>query len=200
MEHGQQQAFQTPAGEGNHDKGESSHYPIYRRTAKPDRAYSDSFLLTRSRPNKLNSGFTQFRNQRISGQESPLFTIAGSFQENTRIQGKRQDFFQPKAERVRPNDPEAVRLGERSTKEPKIVVNTSRISSPNNRNITPTQNEHSVVTSESNLNSYALWLKMSEFADKNKKQFSGLQESHERMKELTASMDNIVQNLQECHA
>ncbi|MBW0560493.1 hypothetical protein O181_100208 [Austropuccinia psidii MF-1] len=31
------QAVQTPGGKGNQDKGESSHYPSYRRTAEPDR-------------------------------------------------------------------------------------------------------------------------------------------------------------------
>ncbi|MBW0507341.1 hypothetical protein O181_047056 [Austropuccinia psidii MF-1] len=45
-----QQAVQTPGGEGNQDKGESSHHPSHRRTAEPDRAYSDSFRLTMSRP------------------------------------------------------------------------------------------------------------------------------------------------------
>ncbi|MBW0551082.1 hypothetical protein O181_090797 [Austropuccinia psidii MF-1] len=132
-------AVQTPGGEGKQDKGESSHYPSYRRTADPYRAYSDSFRLTRSRPNKLSSGFTQFRNQQISGQESPFFTIPGSFQEKTRIQGKNQDHLQPKEERVRPNDPEAVGFGERSAQDPEVAVNNSRISSPLNRNITPTQ-------------------------------------------------------------
>ncbi|MBW0554874.1 hypothetical protein O181_094589 [Austropuccinia psidii MF-1] len=33
------QPIQTPGGEGKQDKGESSHYPSYRRTADPDRAY-----------------------------------------------------------------------------------------------------------------------------------------------------------------
>ncbi|MBW0511880.1 hypothetical protein O181_051595 [Austropuccinia psidii MF-1] len=139
-------AVETPGGEGNQDKRESSHYPSYRGTAEPDRAYSDSCRLTSSRPTQLSSGFTPFRHQQISGQESPFFTIPGSFRENTRIQGQKQDIFQPKAERVRPNDAEAVGVGERSTQEPEIAVNTSIISSPNNRNITPTQNEHSVVT------------------------------------------------------
>ncbi|MBW0482607.1 hypothetical protein O181_022322 [Austropuccinia psidii MF-1] len=134
------QVVQTLGGEGNQDKGESSHYPRYRRTAEPDRAYSDSLKITRSRPTQLSSGFTPFRNQMVSGQESPFFTIPGRFQEKTRIQGQKQDIFQPKAERVIPNDPEAVGFGERSTQEPEIVVNTSGISSPNNRNITPTQN------------------------------------------------------------
>ncbi|MBW0571759.1 hypothetical protein O181_111474 [Austropuccinia psidii MF-1] len=63
------QAVQTPGGEGNQDKGESSHYPSYRRTAEPDRAYSASFRLTRSRPNQLSSGLTPFMNQQFSGQE-----------------------------------------------------------------------------------------------------------------------------------
>ncbi|MBW0462122.1 hypothetical protein O181_001837 [Austropuccinia psidii MF-1] len=186
------EAVQTPGGEGNQDKGESSHYPSYRRTAEPDMAYSDSFKLTRSRPTQLSSGFTPFRHQQISGQESPFFTIAGSFQEETRIQGQKQDIFQPEAERVSPNDPETVGLGERSTQEPEIAVNTSRFSSPNNTNITPTQNEHSVVTPESNLNSDALWLQMSQFEEKTQNQFAELQESHERMKKLTASMDKLL--------
>ncbi|MBW0472045.1 hypothetical protein O181_011760 [Austropuccinia psidii MF-1] len=158
------QEVQTPGGEGNQDKGELSHYPSYRRTVEPDRAYSVSFRLPRSRPNQLSSGFTPFRHQQINDQESPFFTIPGSFQEKTRIQGQKQDLLQPKAERVRPNDSEAVGLGERSTQKPEIVVNTSRISGPTNRNITPTQTEHNVVTTESNLNSDKLWLQMSQFA------------------------------------
>ncbi|MBW0499543.1 hypothetical protein O181_039258 [Austropuccinia psidii MF-1] len=47
------QEVQTPGGEGKQAKGESSHYPSYRRTARPDREYSDSFRLTSSRPNQL---------------------------------------------------------------------------------------------------------------------------------------------------
>ncbi|MBW0517883.1 hypothetical protein O181_057598 [Austropuccinia psidii MF-1] len=89
------QEVQTPGGEGKPDKEESSHYPSYRRTDDPDRAYSDSFRFTRSRPNQLSSGFTPFRTQQISGQESPLFTIQGGFQEKTRIQGQKQDHLQP---------------------------------------------------------------------------------------------------------
>ncbi|MBW0473926.1 hypothetical protein O181_013641 [Austropuccinia psidii MF-1] len=113
-----QKAVQTPGGKGTEDKGESSHYPSYRRTNYPDREYSDSFRLTRSRKNQLSSSFTPFINQKISGQELPFFTIPGSFQEKTRIQGQKQDLFQPKAERVRTNYPEAVGLGERVTQEP----------------------------------------------------------------------------------
>ncbi|MBW0495217.1 hypothetical protein O181_034932 [Austropuccinia psidii MF-1] len=61
------QTVQTPGGEGQKDKGESSHYQSYRRKTEPDRAYSDSLRLTRSRPNQLSSGSTPFRNQKISG-------------------------------------------------------------------------------------------------------------------------------------
>ncbi|MBW0499255.1 hypothetical protein O181_038970 [Austropuccinia psidii MF-1] len=186
------QEVQTPGGEGKQDQGESSQYPSYRRKADPDRAYSDSSRLTRSRLNKLSSGFIPFRNQQISGQESPFFTIPGSFQEKTRIQGQKQDHLQPKEERVRPNDPEAVGFGERSAQEPEVVVHNSRISNPINRNITPTQIEHNVVTPKSNLNSDALWLQMSQYAEKTQKQFAELEASHERMKKLTASLDKIV--------
>ncbi|MBW0534529.1 hypothetical protein O181_074244 [Austropuccinia psidii MF-1] len=194
------QAVQTPGEEVNQGRGESSHYARYRRTAEPDRAYPNSFRLTRGRKAKLSSDFTPFRHQQISGQESPFFTILGSFQEKTGIQGQKQYIFQPKAERVRPNDPEAVGLGERSAQEPEIVVNTSRISIPNNRNITPTQNEHSVVTPESNLNSDAPWLQMSKFSYKTQKKFAELQEIHERIKKLTASMEKTAKTLQKVHA
>ncbi|MBW0489169.1 hypothetical protein O181_028884 [Austropuccinia psidii MF-1] len=166
------QAVQTPGREGNQDKGESSHYPSYRRTADPDRSYSDSFRLTGSRENQLSSGFTPFRNQQISGQESPFLTIPGHLQEKTSIKGQKQYLFEPKAQRVRPNDPEAVGLGERTTQEPEIVLNTFRISSPINRNITPTQIEHNVVTPESNSKSDALWLQMSQCAEKTHEQFA----------------------------
>ncbi|MBW0532276.1 hypothetical protein O181_071991 [Austropuccinia psidii MF-1] len=98
--------------------------------------------LTRSRPTQLSSGFTQFSNQKISGKESTLFTIPGTFQEKTGVKGKEEDFFQPKAERVGPNDMKAVGRGERSTKEPEIALNTSnRIRSSSTRHITPTQRE-----------------------------------------------------------
>ncbi|MBW0516813.1 hypothetical protein O181_056528 [Austropuccinia psidii MF-1] len=174
--------------------------PTRQRTADPDKAYSYSFRLTRSRPNQLSSGFTPFRNQQISGQQSPLFTIPQSFQEKTRIQGQKQDHLQPEEERVRPYDPEAVGFGERNTQEPEVVVKNSRISSPLNRNITHTQIEHNVVTPESNLNSDALWLQMSQYAEQTQNQFEELEASHEKMKILTASMDKIVKHLQKGHA
>ncbi|MBW0478057.1 hypothetical protein O181_017772 [Austropuccinia psidii MF-1] len=191
---------QTPEGEGKQDKGESSHYPSHRRTADPDRAYSDSFRLTRSRPNQLSSGFIPFRNQQIGGQESPIFTIPGSFQEKTRIQGQKQDHLQPKEERVRYNDPEAVGFGERSAQELEVAVHNFRISSPLNRAITPTQIEHNVVKPESNLNGDALLLQMSQYSEKTQNQFSEHEASLERMKKLTASMHKIVKILQEGHA
>ncbi|MBW0563211.1 hypothetical protein O181_102926 [Austropuccinia psidii MF-1] len=144
-----------------------------------------------------SSGPTPFRNQQISHQESPFFTIPGSFQGKTRIQGQKQDHLQPKEERVRPNNLEAVGFGKRSEQEPEVIVHNSRISSPINRNITPTQIEPNVVTPESNLNSDALWLKMSQYAEQTQKQFAELEESYERMKKLTASMEIIVKTLQE---
>ncbi|MBW0498477.1 hypothetical protein O181_038192 [Austropuccinia psidii MF-1] len=77
---------------------------------------------------------------------------------------EKQDLFQPKAEIVRPNNPEAVGLGGRSAQKQEIVSNTSRISSPTNINITPTQTEHNVATPESNLNSDKLLLQRSQFS------------------------------------
>ncbi|MBW0527756.1 hypothetical protein O181_067471 [Austropuccinia psidii MF-1] len=151
----------------------------------------------RSRPNQLSSGFTPLRNQQISGQESPFFTIPGSFQEKTRKQGQGKNLLQPEEERVRTHDPEAVGFWKRSAQEPEVVVNNSRISSPINRNITPTQIGHNVITPESNLNSDALWLQMSQFSEQTQKQFGELQESHERMKTLTASLEKTVKTLQE---
>ncbi|MBW0537424.1 hypothetical protein O181_077139 [Austropuccinia psidii MF-1] len=79
------QTVQTPGGKGTEDKGESSHYPSYRRNLNADRAYSDSFRLTRIRPNKLSSGFEPSRNQQINDRASTLFTIPGVFQQKKRI-------------------------------------------------------------------------------------------------------------------
>ncbi|MBW0542899.1 hypothetical protein O181_082614 [Austropuccinia psidii MF-1] len=83
------QEVQTPGVEGNQDQGQSSRYPSYRRTAEPDMDYSDYFRPTRSRQTQLSSCFTPSRNQKISGQDSPLFAIPGSFEEDTRIQGQK---------------------------------------------------------------------------------------------------------------
>ncbi|MBW0581116.1 hypothetical protein O181_120831, partial [Austropuccinia psidii MF-1] len=162
------QVVETSGGKGTGVKGESSHYPSYRRTVNPDMAYSDSFTLTRRTPDQLSSGFTPFIHQQINDKKSPLFTIPGGFQEKKRIQGEKQDLFQPKVERISPHDPE-VGFGERIAQEPEVAVNHSRISSPSNRNITPTQTEHSIFTSESNINSDKLWLKMSQYAEQSEK-------------------------------
>ncbi|MBW0475043.1 hypothetical protein O181_014758 [Austropuccinia psidii MF-1] len=97
---------QTSGREGNQDKGESSHYPSYRRQDEPDRAYYDSFRLKRRRPTQLSSGFTPFRHQKISVQQSPFLTTPDRFHENTSIQWQKQNIFQPKTERVRPNSSE----------------------------------------------------------------------------------------------
>ncbi|MBW0460321.1 hypothetical protein O181_000036 [Austropuccinia psidii MF-1] len=116
------------------------------------------------------------------------------------MQGQKQDHLQPEEERVRPNDSEAVGFGERSAQEPEVVVNNSRISSSIHRNFTPTQVEHDVVTPESNLNSDALWLQLSQFAEKTQKKFAELQERHAKMKILTASMDKTVKSFQKGHS
>ncbi|MBW0500745.1 hypothetical protein O181_040460 [Austropuccinia psidii MF-1] len=191
------QVFQTSGGKDNQDKGDSTHYPSYRITADPDREHSDSFRITRSRPNQLSSSFTPLRNQQISGQESPFFTIPGSFQEKTRIQGQKQDLFQPKAERIRPNDPEAVGPGERSTKEPEIAVHTSRISSPINRNITPTQTENNVVTPESNLKSYKMWLKMSQFEVQTQESLYDFMRLNEKLQKNATLQEAKIKAIQE---
>ncbi|MBW0574590.1 hypothetical protein O181_114305 [Austropuccinia psidii MF-1] len=169
------QKAQTSGGEGNQDKGESSHYPRYRRTAEPNREYSDSFGLTR-------------------------------FSRRKRIQWQKEDLFQPKAKRVRPNDPEAVGMGEISTQEPEIVLHTSRISNPINRSITPTQAEHNVFTPESNSNSNQLLLQMFQFAvhtQRSLNDFKRINEMFQRnalLKEATikAIQEGCSQSSQKC--
>ncbi|MBW0568945.1 hypothetical protein O181_108660 [Austropuccinia psidii MF-1] len=94
------EAVQTPGGGRKQYKGKQTHYPSYRRTIEPDRAYSGSLNLTRSRPTKISSGFTPFKHQEMSGQESQFFTIPGSFQEEIMIQREKQDLFQPQTEGV----------------------------------------------------------------------------------------------------
>ncbi|MBW0556320.1 hypothetical protein O181_096035 [Austropuccinia psidii MF-1] len=181
------------------DRLQGPYVNYQRRTTDPDRAYSDSFRLTRSRLTQLASGFTPFRNQKISGQESPFLTIPGRFQEKTRKQGQKQDLLQPEGD-SQTHDPEAVGFGERSAQEPEVIVNNFRISSLINKDNIPTQIEHNVVTPDSNLNSDALWLQMSQYDEQTQKHFSELEASHQRMKELTASMDEIIKTLQEGHA
>ncbi|MBW0495135.1 hypothetical protein O181_034850 [Austropuccinia psidii MF-1] len=96
------QAVQTPGGEGKQDKGESSHYPSYRRTTDPDRAYSDSFRLPRSRTNQLSSGLKPFRNQQISGQELPFFTYQEVSRRRQEYKGQNKTTFN---QRKRESDP-----------------------------------------------------------------------------------------------
>ncbi|MBW0477685.1 hypothetical protein O181_017400 [Austropuccinia psidii MF-1] len=105
--------------------------------------------------------------------------------------GKNKTTFSHR-KRVRPTDPEAVAFGERSAQEQEVVVNNYRNSSPISRNITPTQIEHNVVTPESNLNSDELWLQLSKYAEKTQKHFAELEASHERMKILIDSLEEIV--------
>ncbi|MBW0563354.1 hypothetical protein O181_103069 [Austropuccinia psidii MF-1] len=88
-----QQAVQAPGGKGIQVMGESTHYPSHRRTTKPDREFSDSFSLTRSKPPRLPSGFTPFRHQHISDQESSFFTIPGIFKQKTRIKREKNTSF-----------------------------------------------------------------------------------------------------------
>ncbi|MBW0466289.1 hypothetical protein O181_006004 [Austropuccinia psidii MF-1] len=161
------QEVQAPGGEGNQDKGESSHYLSYRRTDQ--------------------------------WQESPFFTVPGIFQEKTRIQGKKQELFQQKVERVIRNDPEAVGLGERSTQEQEIVVHTSRIGSPINRKITPTETEHDVVSPESNLNSDQMWLKMSQFSVsvQTQKQLHDFKRLNERLQRNEILQEPKIKAIQE---
>ncbi|MBW0525510.1 hypothetical protein O181_065225 [Austropuccinia psidii MF-1] len=169
------QALQTPGGEGKQDKGESSHYPSYRRQ------------LTQT-------GNTQIPSvSQGAGQISS--PVAHTTQNPTDQWPRVTILHNPR----KPNDPAAVGFGERSAQEPEVVVHNSRISSPINRNITPTQIEHNVVAPESNLNSDALCLKMSQYAESTQKEFAELEASHERMKILTASMDKIVKTRQEGH-
>ncbi|MBW0491251.1 hypothetical protein O181_030966 [Austropuccinia psidii MF-1] len=130
------------------------------------------------------------RNQQISDQESPFFTIPGSFQKKTRIQRQKQDLIQTKAERVRPNDPESIELVERSTQNPEIAVNNSRIS-------TPTQTEHNVVTPEINLNSDKLWLQMSQFAVKTQELLDYFKMLNERFQRNAILQETTTKAIQE---
>ncbi|MBW0485107.1 hypothetical protein O181_024822 [Austropuccinia psidii MF-1] len=93
-----QQEAKTPGGKGSQDKGESSH----ERTTEPDREYYDSLRLTRSKPRRLLSGFTQFGKQRLSDQDSQFFTIPGNFQEKKRIKGKKKTSFNQRQKESNP--------------------------------------------------------------------------------------------------
>ncbi|MBW0479139.1 hypothetical protein O181_018854 [Austropuccinia psidii MF-1] len=145
----------------------------------------------------MEEQLTQTRHTQISSGSQRAGQISSP--EKIRTQGQKHDHLQ-KRKIVRPNAPKAVGFGGRSAQEPEVAVNNYRIGSPITGNITPTQIEHNVVTPESNLNSDALWLQMSQYADQTQNQLAELEASHERMKKLTASMDKIVKTLQEGHS
>ncbi|MBW0565293.1 hypothetical protein O181_105008 [Austropuccinia psidii MF-1] len=96
-----------------------------------------------------------------------------------------------------PNDPEAVGLCERGTQEPKIVLNTSRNSGPINRNITPTQKEHNVVTPESNLNSDKLWLQMTQFSVQNQEQLDDFKRLNKILQRNAILQEATINTIQE---
>ncbi|MBW0546097.1 hypothetical protein O181_085812 [Austropuccinia psidii MF-1] len=148
----------------------------------------------------IEEQLTQTGNTQFPSSSQGIDQASSPFPVEDKDTREKQDHLQPKEERVIPKEPKAVGFGERSTQEPEVVLNSSRISSPIHRNITPTQIEHNVVTPESNLNSDALWLQMSQYAEQTQKKLAELKEIHERMKKLTASMDKIVKALQEGHA
>ncbi|MBW0502713.1 hypothetical protein O181_042428 [Austropuccinia psidii MF-1] len=161
--------------------------------------FRDIMVITKGCNTTRQFRLLQERESRIRENQATIQAIEGSFQEEANIHNKGQDFFQPQEERFRPNDPEASGLGERSKEEAKVAVNTSRISSPTNRNIIPSQNQHNLVTPEFKLKSDALWLQMPLFVEKTQNQFEELQESHVRIETFTASMDKIFKTPQEGH-
>ncbi|MBW0559164.1 hypothetical protein O181_098879 [Austropuccinia psidii MF-1] len=79
-----QQVNKALRREGSQKQGESSHNTGFRGEMEPEREYSNSSRLTRSRPTQLSSGFTPLRIQQNSGQESPFLRIPGSFQEKNK--------------------------------------------------------------------------------------------------------------------
>ncbi|MBW0462097.1 hypothetical protein O181_001812 [Austropuccinia psidii MF-1] len=74
-----QQPVQTLRREGKQEKEEPSHNQGYRRAMDPEREYSDSFRLTRSRQAQLSSGFTPLRFQKNSGQEVTILQNSREF-------------------------------------------------------------------------------------------------------------------------
>ncbi|MBW0500428.1 hypothetical protein O181_040143 [Austropuccinia psidii MF-1] len=81
--------------------------------------------------------------------------------------------------------------------EPEIVVNTSRISSPTNINITPTHTGYNVVTPESNLNSDKLWLQISQFAVKNQEKLDDFKRLNERLQRNSILQEATIKAIQE---
>ncbi|MBW0472389.1 hypothetical protein O181_012104 [Austropuccinia psidii MF-1] len=195
------QEIKTLRRVGSQNKGEAKNNPGFRGAMNPERAYSESFMLTRSRKTQLSSGFIPLIIQQSIGQESPLFTILGSFQENTRIKGQEKDYFKPEEEQIRPHDTEIVGLSQRSAHKPQKIVKTpDRISKPTIRNDIPTQNEDNVVTPKSNIKSNELWFKMSQFSEKTQKEFGKLHKDNVRLQELITLQNTTIHALQEVFA
>ncbi|MBW0478016.1 hypothetical protein O181_017731 [Austropuccinia psidii MF-1] len=118
--------------------------------------------------------------------------------ERKRIIGKEQDFFQPKAERVRSYDPEIVGPVARSTKKQQTVVNTSNAaSSPMIRNDISTQMKHNVVIPESTISSNTLWLQFYQFVEQTQKEFERLHESISRLQEVYTLQAKSIHTLEE---
>ncbi|MBW0481222.1 hypothetical protein O181_020937 [Austropuccinia psidii MF-1] len=164
----------------------------------PQREYSDSFRIRRIRPTQLSSGFTPLRIQKISGQESPLFKIPGSFQEKTRNKGKEKGYFQKKEEISIPNDPEVVGISEGSEKKQEIIVNKSdRISKPTIRNDIPTKNKQNVVKNDSKMNINDLWLKIAQFLEKTQKGFEKIHEKNSRLQVIITLKTKTIHTPQE---
>ncbi|MBW0475463.1 hypothetical protein O181_015178 [Austropuccinia psidii MF-1] len=158
------QEVQTPGGEGKQDKGDQTTIQAIEEQ------------LTQTGNTQIPSG--------SQGEGQISSPVASQHSETNRSVAKghhslqKQDHLQPKEERVRPNDSKAVVFGEKSPQEPEVVLHNCTISNPINRNITPTQIKHDVVTPKSNINSDALWLKMSQSSVKTQKQFLELEASH----------------------
>ncbi|MBW0469087.1 hypothetical protein O181_008802 [Austropuccinia psidii MF-1] len=98
---------------------------------------------------------------------------------------EKQEFSQQEAERVRPNNPEAVRLGEKSTQDPEIAVNISdKRSSPTATDIILTSHEHNDFTPESIINRNELQLQMSQFSLQSQEKLEMLHGNNVRLQKM----------------
>ncbi|MBW0498620.1 hypothetical protein O181_038335 [Austropuccinia psidii MF-1] len=131
------------------------------------------------------------------GVDQNISPVASNHSGTNRSVAKSHHSEQSEAERVRPNDPEGVGLGERSTQHPEIAVNTSRISNLTNRNITPTQTGHNNVTPESNLNSDKLWLKISQLEMESQEQLEDFKRINERLQRNATLQEAKIKFIQE---
>ncbi|MBW0499078.1 hypothetical protein O181_038793 [Austropuccinia psidii MF-1] len=80
------------------------------------------------------------------------------------------------------------------------VSTSDEASSPRIKNDIPTDNKHSVVTPESNMNRNELWLKVSQFAEKTQGNSKQIHENNLRLPELINLPNTNIQNLQEGYA